>query len=446
VYVGVVVGIGRVVGSTGNNIFLSLAATGIVAVAFQPAKDRLQRLANRLVYGARATPYEVLSEFSKRMGEAYATRDLLVRMATILAEGTGAARAEVWLRVGTQLRPAAVWPEGTPMPEPRRLEGEQLPEFPSADRSLAVAHQGELLGALMITKPSGVPLTLPESKLLEDLASQAGLVLRNVRLTAELLDRLDELRASRARLVTAQDQERRRIERNIHDGAQQQLVALKVKLSLAEKMAQKVAPSFTQLLGQLRTEADDAIETLRDLARGIYPPLLAAEGIGKALQGHLRRVTVPVTLRVDEVGRMPQEVEAAIYFCCLEALQNVAKYAEASQVVLRVWKEGGSVSFEIQDDGHGFDTCDYKPGAGLQNMTDRVEALGGHLEVSSAVGVGTRVSGSIPLDGQVQQGRVILPPAAAGAPPPRAENGDAQAGQAPESDELAAASAAERRR
>ncbi|MGH2705701.1 MAG: sensor histidine kinase [Actinomycetota bacterium] len=447
VYVGVVVGIGRVVGSTGNNLILSLAATGIVAVAFQPAKDRLQRLANRLVYGARATPYEVLSEFSKRMGETYATRDLLARMATILAEGTGAARAEVWLRVGTQLRPAGVWPEGTPLPEPRRLEGEQPPEFASVDRSLVVTHQGELLGALTIAKPAGQPLTLPESKLLEDLASQAGLVLRNVRLTAELLDRLDELRASRQRLVTAQDQERRRIERNIHDGAQQQLVALKVKLSLAEKMAEKVAPSFQQVLSQLRIDADDAIETLRDLARGIYPPLLAAEGIGRALEAHLRRVTVPVSLQVGDLGRFPQEVEAAVYFCCLEALQNVAKYAEATRVVLRVWKERAYVSFEIQDDGHGFDTCDYKPGAGLQNMTDRVETLGGRLEVSSAVGIGTRVSGSIPLDGRAPAAPPILPLVAEGTHSPAGARGDGS-GQPPEaaqSDELAAASAAERR-
>ena len=230
VYVAIVVGVGSLVGRGGEpNVVLSIIATATVAVAFQPVRERVQRFANRLVYGKRATPYEVLAEFSERMAGAYANEDLLPRMARILAEGTGAARADVWLRANGQLRVDASWP----------VDAEPLPTVvvdPLADGVTPVRHQGELLGALSIEKKPGESLTPTEQKLIDDLASQAGLVLRNVGLTEQLLAQLGELKASRQRLVTAQDEERRKLERNIHDGAQQQLVALAVQLRLARTL------------------------------------------------------------------------------------------------------------------------------------------------------------------------------------------------------------------
>jgi signal transduction histidine kinase len=398
VYVGIVVGVGTIIGSGGQpNLVLSIVATAIVAVAFQPVRERLQRVANRLVYGKRATPYEVLSQFSERVAETYAADEALPRMARVLAEGTGAERAEVWLRTGALVRRAATWPVEPHPTEPTRVTGGSLPALPDADRTVEVRHQGELLGALAVAKRQGESLTPVEEKLLTDLAAQAGLVLKNVGLTAELLQRLDELRASRQRLVAAQDEERRRLERNLHDGAQQNLVALKVKLGLAEAVAEKDPARAKELVVQLKADADEALETLRDLARGIYPPLLADKGLAAALEAQARKATLPVEVHADGVGRYPQEIEAAVYFCVLEALQNVQKYAGANTAFVRLQTEDGSLKFEVEDDGRGFDLASTPWGSGLTNMADRLDALGGGSEVDSALGRGTRLLGRVPL-------------------------------------------------
>ncbi|MDP9405079.1 MAG: GAF domain-containing sensor histidine kinase, partial [Actinomycetota bacterium] len=395
VYIAVVVGLGRVIGTRGDNVFLSIAATGLVAVAFEPVRDRVQRLANRLVYGQRATPYEVLSSFAQRMGDELVTEERLARMARLLAEGTGARRADVWLVIGRELRPAASWPEEDAPTAALALHDGQLPPLGPVTGCMPVRHHGELLGALAVTKPGTEALNPVESKLLTDLAGQAGLVLRNVRLTAELLDRVEELRASRQRLVTATDEARRRLERNLHDGAQQQLVALKVRLGLAERFAAKGMP-VDELLRQLSVDTDDAIETLRDLARGIYPPLLAAEGLPAALVAQARKAALPVTVEADGVGRYDQAVEAAVYFCCLEALQNIAKYANATQARIRLHANLDTLTFTVTDDGDGFDPETTTMGAGLTNMTDRIDALGGTLSIDSTPGVGTVLTGWVP--------------------------------------------------
>ena len=402
VYVAIVVGIGTVVGSGGRpNLVLSIAATAVIAVAFQPVRERVQKVANRLVYGRRATPYEVLSEFSSRVAESYAGEQVLPRMARVLAEGTGAEQAEVWLRSGHALRAAAMWPAdngraGRPVVE---LTGEFLPEIPETDRAVPVSHQGELLGALSVQKRPGESLTPIEEKLLGDLAHQAGLVLKNVGLSADLEVRLEELRASRQRLVAAQDQERRRLERNLHDGAQQHLVAIKVKLGLAEALAVKDPDRARQTIQQLKLDADDALETLRDLARGIYPPLLADKGLVAALEGQARKATVPVEVRAVDVERYPQEVEAAVYFCCLEALQNVQKYASATSARVELEAMNGQLRFAVIDDGLGFDPAAVEMGAGLQNIRDRLDALGGTFEIVSAPAQGTALRGSLMLAG-----------------------------------------------
>jgi signal transduction histidine kinase len=398
VYVGIVVGFGALIGNGGRpNLALSIVATAIVAVAFQPVRERLKKVANRLVYGKRATPYEVLSQFSERVAESYAANDVLPRMARVLAEGTGAARADVWLRAGKVLRPAASWPEATLASEPTVIVDDSLPGMPDADRVVEIRHQGELLGALAVTKRAGESLTPVEEKLLADLAAQAGLVLKNVGLTAELLQRLEELRASRQRLVAAQDEERRRLERNLHDGAQQNLVALKVKLGLAETFTDKDPAKARQLLGEIKSDADEALETLRDLARGIYPPLLADKGLAVALESQARKATVPVMLEAVGVSRYSQDIEAAVYFCCLEALQNVQKYARATQATIRLGESDGVLLFEVEDDGQGFDLAATPRGSGLTNMSDRLDALGGSVVVQSQPGSGTQLVGTMPI-------------------------------------------------
>jgi signal transduction histidine kinase len=399
VYLGLVVGVGAVIGSRGN-LLLSVLATALIAVGFQPIRERARRLANRLVYGKRATPYEVLSEFSERVGGTYDLEDVLPRMARTLGEGTGATRAEVWLRVGPELRRTAAWPPSDLAVAPVMLEDGELPALLDADRSTAVRHRGDLLGALALSKPANDPVTPGEEKLLEDLASHAGLVLRNVRLTADLEARLQDLRESRQRLVSAQDEERRRLERNIHDGAQQQLVALAVKLRLVETLAARDPDRAAAMAAEAKAELQDALDDLRDLARGIYPPLLADQGLRAALESQVRKASVPVTVHADGIGRYPQEAEAAAYFCVLEALQNVAKYAEASAVTVRLGQENGELVFAVTDDGRGFDPATTPQGSGLQNMRDRLEALGGSVEVVSEPGRGTTVTGRIPVEAE----------------------------------------------
>jgi signal transduction histidine kinase len=301
----------------------------------------------------------------------------------------GAARSTVWLHVGSDLRPAASWPTREERLQPLPVGAEGLPGFGPAEGAFEVRHQGELLGALTVAMPASEPLTPTGEKLLQDLGAQAGLILRNVRL-------IEELRASRQRIVAAQDQERRRLERDIHDGAQQQLVALAVRLSLAQSMATKQAPEVAELLAALKGETQETLENLRDLARGIYPPLLADKGLAAALESQARKASVPVTVEPNGVGRYPQEAEAAAYFCVLEALQNVAKYAGAEAATVRLRQENGELVFEVVDDGRGFDPATTPSGSGLQNMRDRLEALGGALEIASKPGEGTSVTGRIP--------------------------------------------------
>jgi signal transduction histidine kinase len=387
VYVVLVVVIGAVIGLTEG---LSLLATAIVAVAFQPIRQRAQRVANRLVYGERATPYEVLSEFSEHVGEPYAGEDILLRMARLLAEGTGASTAIVWLRIGAEIRPAATWPSNGAPPAPRHLDDDQMPEIDDASVSVPVRHHGELLGVLTLMKPPNEALSPVELKLMTDLAAQAGLVLRNSRL-------IEDLRASRQRLVAAQDEERRRLERNLHDGAQQQLVALAVKARLASALVGKEPAQELEMLGDLQEGLGDALETLRDLARGIYPPLLADQGLQAALEAQARRTSFPIAFEVDSIRRYAPDVEAAVYFFVLEALQNVAKYADASRVTIRLREWEGDIDVSVMDDGRGFDPDATPLGMGLQNMSDRLAALGGRLEIKSVPGRGTNVSGRIPL-------------------------------------------------
>jgi signal transduction histidine kinase len=397
VYVAIVVGIGSLAQRGARpSLALSIAATAVVALAFQPVRARVQRLANRLVYGRRATPYEVLADFAERMAGAYAAEDLLPRMARILAEGTAATRADVWLISGETFHDGAAWPpDAAPLP-PVRTTAADVPAYPAADRILPVRYQGEVLGALSVSKRPGEALTPTEDKLLADLASQVGLVLKNAGLREQLLARLDEIRASRLRLVAAQDAERRRIERNIHDGAQQQLVALAIKLSITESMIGTDTEGERELLAELREDAASAVEELRDLARGIYPPLLASEGLVTALQAQARKAPVPTSVTADGVGRYPQDLEAAVYFCVLEALQNVAKYAGATWAEIRLAVSGHDLKFEVTDDGAGFDPESRGYGTGLQGMADRLHAHGGSLDVRSAPGAGTTVAGRLP--------------------------------------------------
>ncbi len=370
VYVGIVAGIGALVGRGGQpNLALSILATAVVAVAFEPVRERVQRFANRLVYGKRASPYEVMADFSERMAGALSVEEVLPKMAEAAARGVGARQSRVRLFLPGGGDRATGWPADA-------RDGH-------FDRTLTVAHRGERVGEIAVSKPTGEPITPAEDKLLSDLAAQAGLVLHNVRLTLELQARLAEisaraaqLRASRQRIVAAQDAERGRLAQTIREGAERQLVSMGERVQVAEQELGRDPAKASATLDELTAEANRTLEALRELARGIYPPLLRDQGLPAALKAQAARMRIPVEVTSDDVGRYPSEVEAAVYFCCLEALRGTDQQA--------------SVHFSPKDDGLGFTIA----GAGfaldavLQDMEDRVEALGGRLTVGRRQCVG----------------------------------------------------------
>jgi signal transduction histidine kinase len=384
---GLLVGLGMVPSLDESPPLLLLAGV-ILGLLLMPLYRFSKWIADRVVFGGRSTPYEVLTEFSGRVGNTYSSDDVLPRMAQLLGESTRSAIARVWLRVGRELHAPATWPADAPARSPLETRPDRLPEVPG-EEVFEVRHQGELLGALSIRPTPSDPITPTKERIVRDLASQAGFVLRNVRL-------IEELRASRQRLVAAQDEERRRLERNIHDGAQQQLVALTVKLRLLEQITQRDPVRGAEMASQLQAETTHALEDLRDLARGIYPPLLADAGLAAALEAQARKSPVPVRVDADAIGRFSQDVEAAVYFSCLEALQNVAKYAEASTVTISLATTDGHLSFAVVDDGVGFDPDATTQGSGLQGIADRLDALGGRLEIRAAPGEGTTLVGLVP--------------------------------------------------
>ncbi len=203
-------------------------------------------------------------------------------------------------------------------------------------------------------------------------------------------------RERRQRLIDAAEHERRRIERNLHDGAQQQLVAISVKLGLAKGLVEKDPVRAAALLETLQDEAKETLESLREMTRGACPPALADGGLAIALTQHAAKAPVQVEVRAEHIGRFPLHVETAVYYCCLEALQNAAKHAGAARVVISLRRTGGELAFTVADDGAGFDPSTVRRGVGLRSLEERIEALGGSLEVRASPGEGAVIAGRVP--------------------------------------------------
>ena len=373
VYVGIVVGIGNLIGSQGQpNLLLSIIATAVVAVAFQPVRERVQRLANRFVYGKRATPYEVMADFSERMSETLAPEDVLPRMAEAAARGVAADAARVSVQFPDGSQRAVWWPQ-------EHLDA-------SLQHRVPVNYHDRLVGEIAVAKSPGGATTAGEAKLLDDLAAQAGLILHNLTLTAELQARLAELavqadtiRASRQRLVTAATAERQRLEQTIRQGAEQELASLAEKLAAVSPVLDADPQQAGAALEGLTGEIQVTLDALRILAHGIYPPLLRDQGLVSALRAQTARAQVPVEMVVDSVGRYPAEIEAAVYFACVEPLRHAAGSSR-----LTLTGGNGSLRFAIQTPGSGADS--------VQAIEDRVEAVGGTLERSAS-----GIAGSIPV-------------------------------------------------
>jgi len=243
-----------------------------------------------------------------------------------------------------------------------------------------------------------------QERFLEAVGDAALMRLENARLEADLRASTADLMASRIRLVESAHAERRRIERDLHDGVQQRLVVLRIKLESAAQTLRRDPEQGQQMIGAIGTQMDEALEELRALARGIYPSLLQEHGVVEALKSAARRSPTPVSVRGPGIARYPEDIEVAVYFCCLEALQNVAKHGgEGAGPAVRLWQDGERLRFEVRDSGAGFDPAAVDSGSGLVNMRDRIEAVGGMLRISSTAGAGTAVNGSIPLtDGRLR--------------------------------------------
>jgi signal transduction histidine kinase len=403
VYVVLVLGGGALIGHTSSpDLVLSVIATAVVALAFDPVQRVLEEVAARVAHGGTPPAYDVWERFTSTVAGSYPTEDLPSRMARVLAEGTGASWSQVWLAVGDRLTLAATWPlDATRESEPG--EPDPRDDDVPARRALPVRHGGELLGVLVVQERDHVSLTSVEERLFTGLADQAGLVLRSARLRAELERRLgelsrraEELRASRQRLVDVQDERRRALERDIHDGAQQHLVALAVNLRLAHTLLSRSPDRARDLLAAQRQATDDAVDTLVQLSRGIYPPLLAEQGLPAALRAAAVTSPVPVEVVARDVGRYAANIEAAAYFSCLEAIQNAVKHSDAASIWVELHGRPDTLTVTVEDDGSGFEASSTPAGAGLANLRDRVESVGGVLTLSSAPGRGTRVDAVLP--------------------------------------------------
>jgi len=411
---------------------LSMVAAAVAAVSFAPARERLIDWANRQVFGARQAPDEVLRTFGSRMTRAIAMDELLLQLAESLRKTMALTSADVYTGLGDVLERTAAVPDTGPRSLiigererpviaragvsghawasvwlPALLESHNgSPADASALLRVApVSHGGELLGLIVVRRPAEAdPFSAEDDRVLTELARQVGLALHNARLDTALATTLDELRKqaeelrrSRARIVASADAERRRVERDLHDGAQQHLVALAVNLRLTRELLTEDTETAAAMLDQLADEVKATIQELRDLAHGIYPPLLADSGLAEALRAAGRRSPLAVTVSAADIGRYGLDVETAIYFCCLEALQNAAKHAAGAAVDVRLWEESGGLLFSVADDGPGFDPALARNGHGYTNMADRLGAIGGTVRWDSVPGTGTTISGSVPL-------------------------------------------------
>jgi signal transduction histidine kinase len=396
VYVVVVLGGGLLIGHTESpHVGLSILATAIVALGLEPLRSWLEGVAKRWVQGDRATPYDVLSRFTETVtGEAGPGRqvELPLRMARLLAEGTGARWTEVWLVVDGEPELAAAWP-------PEAGSGDQRTDADRPGlRSHDVTLDGVRLGILRLQERQDQPLSPVEERLFAGLAAQAGLVLHGARLRAELVRRAEDLatlaedlQVSRRRVVDTHDSERRRLESDIHDGAQQHLVALVVNFRVAHTLSAQTPERVQAVLAEQGRAVENAITSLVDLSRGIYPQVLTEDGVAAAVRDVVGSSIIPVTVLDRGIGRQDAELETALYFCCVEAVQNAVKHAAAGRIEVELADDGDRIVLRVRDDGKGFDVTAVLAAGGLGNLRDRVDSVGGDLEVRTNESGGTDV-------------------------------------------------------
>jgi signal transduction histidine kinase len=426
VYALIVLGIGDVpTARQWTLIAFSAVAAAVVAVVYARVGPRVKARTAAMLSRAVGSPNELARAFAQRVAGGLPVDDLVAALIESLRSGLALAAAEVWTASAGTLELVGADP-----PRPRATVSLQpseaavvaragvvgrswielwLPGLVDGDasselRAVPMIHASEVIGLIVVRREHGRPFSADGEEALALIARQAALAFRNVRLgsaleasLAELQEHAEALRASRARVVAAGDAERRRIERNLHDGAQQHLIGLAVNLKVARELAQSEPERAAEILAQLSAEVHAAIEELRDLAHGIYPPLLAERGLADAVRGALARSGAQGAVRADGLGRFSPTVESTAYFCCVEGIQNAVKHGDGARVAVRLWTQTGTLMFEVDDDGPGFDPATATEGAGITNMRDRVGALGGTLRVDASPGGGTHITAALPL-------------------------------------------------
>lgn len=368
----------------------ALAASCAVVVVLDAVRPHAALMFHRLVPDRSEPTHEILS----RLCKMYATTSIETvgpGIARALTEATRAVRGEVWIIAEGQPRLRATHPPGTATPsETSEPFPARLPPDSRTHAITEVRDQDGLVGAIAITKMPGDPVTERDLEIMTNLAARTVIAFRGAA-------QATELREARRRIVTTRDAERRRLERDLHDSAQQPMVAIALKARLAsDLLAQGDTSQAARLLDELGSETELTLDALRDLAHGIFPAVLADKGLVRALQAHVDKYCPTVDFKAETIHRrFAPDVEAAVYFCCREALQNAVKHAPESAPQLRLACNAGVLEFSVSDTGPGFDLETVGPGAGLHNMTDRIEAIGGSLDIQAAPGAGTIVRGRV---------------------------------------------------
>ena len=370
----------------GNRIPVTLAVviTIAAALAFQPLRRRLESAVSRRLFGDRVRQYQLLRNLGTTMEQTAELDELLPRLAHAVRDGVGAS----WVQV--RLRDA----DGSWLDEPVGVAGEVTGESAAG---VDLVRAGELLGRVDLgPRPGGYAAA--DLELLATVAAQATTAVANVRLATQLQEGLDELSTSRVRLIAAQDAERRRIERDLHDGIQQEVVALIAGLRLARNRLSRDQLTAAELT-ELQDQAREMLRDLRELAHGIHPPVLSDNGLVAALESRVSRFPISVQVLADDglrAERFSEDVEGAAYFVACESLTNVAKHAGTDGARVRLSHSGSRLSLVVEDDGQGFEPNGARSG-GLANIRDRVEALHGQLTIESRLGAGTSVRAELPL-------------------------------------------------
>jgi signal transduction histidine kinase len=383
-YVGIAAALGV---ALGRQVPLALAVgiTVVATLAFQPARRRLEAVADRLVFGHRLSGYELISQLGARLESSPAAEDVAGTVATAVQAGLGARSVRVILN-GAERKPLAA-------------VGISIEDEPDPVLSAPLVHGAEVIGQIECGPKRDGRYDDADRDLLTNLGRQAALAIRNSQLAAELAERLEELAASRARLVQAEESGRRRLERDLHDGVQQELVGLLARLGLARNQLRRNATAAEGTLSDAQIDARRALETVQELARGIHPAVLTDRGLIEAVEERATRMNLPVEVSLDGIPRdmrLSPQLEGAAYFFVSEALANVLKHSSAKSAAIRFQcLAAGTLLVEVRDDGKGFDPATTRL-SGLRGLADRIEAVGGRMEVVRGRLMGTVLRAYLP--------------------------------------------------